>query len=107
MTNHKTTHNQNERYKIIDSLISSGKYPSFSTILGILREKLSDKKLSEASIRRDLRYMKSVLEAPIEFSKEKGGYYYSVPFNLPTNKIPEDEIILLDFVKKILQKYSD
>lgn len=107
MTNHKTTHNQNERYKIIDSLISSGKYPSFSTILGTLREKLSDKKLSESSIRRDLRYMKSVLEAPIEFSKEKGGYYYSVPFNLPTNKIPEDEIILLGFVKKVLQKYSD
>lgn len=107
MPHRKKTKPQMERFQLIDRIISTGDYPSFTFILEALRKILKDKKFSEPSLRRDLKYMRENLNAPIVYDKDKKGYYYSDPFNFPTNSLEEDEIILLGIIKKLIEKYAD
>ena len=71
---HKTTHIQTDRYKIIDSIISSGKTKSFEEILKKMRENLSDRKYSASTLHRDLKYMHDSLGAPLCYDRKQNGY---------------------------------
>lgn len=102
----KKTDPQIGRFKLIDNIISTEDHPSFDFILKTLRKLLKNKKFSEPTLRRDFKYMRESLKAPIVYDKEKDGYYYSAPFNFPTNSLEEEEIILLGIIQKLIGKYA-
>jgi len=99
MSGHKTTHNQTERYRYIDKILSEGKSTSFEKLRNKIRDEFEDKKFSDSSLRRDLRYMKESLDAPIVFDRKKGGYLYEKPFNFPIQGISQDDIFILALIK--------
>lgn len=103
---HKTTHVQTDRYKIIDSIISSGKTTPFEEILKQLREKLSDRKCSASTLHRDLKYMHDSLGAPLCYDRKQNGYYYNEPYNLPINSLSSKELEKLAIVKKLLMQFD-
>ena len=71
MAGHKTTYTQLERFHLIDNILADGEIVPFETILEILRHELRDELLSESSLRRDIRYMKNELGAPLAYDKKK------------------------------------
>lgn len=107
MAGHKTTHNQLQRYQIIDRLLSQNIYPSFDYILKYLRADLNDDNLSDSTVHRDLKYMEDFLAAPIVYDRGKNGYFYSHPYYLPVSNYTKFELQLLIFIKKIFQGYSE
>lgn len=103
----KKTNPQMHRFQLIDRLICEEDHPSFSFILEELRKLLKDEKFSEPTLRRDLRYMRKSLGAPIVYDSKKDGYYYSAPFNFPLSSLTKEEIFLLGIIRMLVAKYSD
>lgn len=107
-----TTRTQLDRLLAIDSLLSkaseNGNYISFEKIHKILKEATDNPSLSESSVRRDLRYMRENLGAPILYSKISGneGYYYSKPFNFPAKTLSNEDLISLALTWKILSQIA-
>lgn len=66
----KTYMTSSMRRLVIDRLLSEKQYVSFEQLEEVL-------KASSPTIKRDLRYMREELGAPIRYSKSKGGYYYA------------------------------
>lgn len=62
----------NMRRLIIDKLLTQKGYVSFEQIKSVL-------KVSEPTVKRDIRYMREELGAPIQYSHAKNGYYYAAP----------------------------
>ena len=60
-----------------DLKIRGGWFPSrssFATACGV----------SDRTVARDIEYIRERLEAPLVFHKQRRGYYYSKPWNLPS-----------------------
>lgn len=60
-----------------DKMVRNGEHPnrlSFS----------NNYMISERTVARDIEYLRDRLEAPLEFNRERKGYYYSRPWILPT-----------------------
>lgn len=73
-----------QRYKVIDSLLSSPirTYPSLEDIADACEERI-EKRPSLETLSKDIRQMRKAapagFDAPIEWSKLHGGYYYDAP----------------------------
>jgi predicted DNA-binding transcriptional regulator YafY len=87
------------RHKIIDRLIGNkyNPYPSKDKLRQACEDALfgSDwgEKISESTIEKDILYLKTELDAPIKYSRSKGGYYYTDPdFSLDLNELQVDAI---------------
>ena len=106
MPGHKTSHTQLERFRLIDSLLSSGETISFDGILEKLRSILRDPALSESTLRRDFRYMKNELAAPLEYDAKKYGWHYTKTYKLPSSGFTDDEILALHLVQKLIGQHS-
>lgn len=106
MSGHKTTHTQMARYKIIDSLLADGSSVSFSRILLTLRNELRDKQLSESSVRRDIRYMRDELLAPLVYDDKTRGWKYKKAYRLPMEHFSDEETLYLYLIKKLLAQHS-
>lgn len=107
MAGHKTTHTQLERFRIIDSMLADGEVRHFEKILDYLRLELRDDLLSESSLRRDFRYMKNELGAPLAYDKKRHGWHYTKPFKLPAEGFSDDEILYLELMKSLLNQNSN
>ena len=59
------------RRLIIDRLLSEKGLVPFDEITSVLQ-------VSAPTVKRDLRYMREQLGAPIRYSKQRGGYFYDV-----------------------------
>ncbi|MCR5723827.1 MAG: WYL domain-containing protein [Treponema sp.] len=103
MSGHKTTSTQLERYHLIDTIFSDGKAHSFGQILGILHETLRDERLSESSVRRDFRYLREKLAAPLVYDEEAHGWKYTKPYKLPAEAFSDDELLLLFLIKQVIE----
>ena len=57
----------NVRRLIIDRLLSEKKVVSFEELQNVLQ-------VSAPTVKRDLRYMRDMLKAPIVYSRSRGGY---------------------------------
>lgn len=107
-----TTRTQLDRLLIIDGLLSkaaeSGENVPFSKIIKTLKDETDNPNLSESSVRRDLRYMREKLGAPVSYSKVPGneGYYYSAPFNFPARTLSDEDLLELAIIKKILSQFD-
>ncbi len=106
MSHHKTTHTQLERFKLIDSLLADGNIVPFEKILDALRSELRDFKLSDSSLRRDIRYMRDELGAPLIYDKKNHGWKYTKPFKFPADGFTQDEILYLYLIKKLMNQTS-
>ena len=107
MPGHKTTHTQLERFRLIDSMLSDGEVIPFEKILDSLRLELCDGLLSESSLRRDFRYMKNQLGAPLAYDKKRHGWHYTKPFKLPAEGFSDDEILYLELMKSLVNQNSN
>lgn len=107
MAGHKTTHTQLERFRLIDSLFADGEVITFEAILDFLRTELRDSLLSESSLRRDFRYMKNELKAPLAYDKKLHGWHYTKPFKLPAEGFSDDEILYLKLIRKLVGQNSN
>ena len=107
MAGHKTTHTQLERFHLIDNILADGEIVPFETILEILRHELRDELLSESSLRRDFRYMKNELGAPLEYDKNAHGWHYTKPFKLPTEAFSDDEILYFKLIRALVNQNSN
>jgi len=85
----------------IDRLIRQKRYPNCK----VLAEQFET---SQRTILRDIEAMKDSLGAPLRYSKEKNGYYYSdEKFSLPELKLTEGELISIFLGEEILRKYKN
>lgn len=107
MAGHKTTHTQLERFRIIDSMLADGEVRHFEKILDYLRLELRDDLLSESSLRRDFRYMKNELGAPLAYDKKRHGWHYTKPFKMPAEGFSDDELLCLDLIRKLIGQNSN
>lgn len=107
MAGHKTTHTQLERFRLIDSLLADGEVITFEAILDFLRTELRDSLLSESSLRRDFRYMKNELKAPLAYDKKLHGWHYTKPFKLPAEGFSDDEILYLKLIRRLVGQNSN
>ena len=96
-----------ERYKLIDSILSNGESVSFEVILEALRTELRDDLLSDSSVRRDFRYMRDELGAPLVYDKNLHGWHYTKPFKLPAEAFSDEEILYLKLIRGLVNQNSN
>ncbi len=107
MAGHKTTHTQLERFRLIDNILADGEIIPFEKLLEILRHELRDELLSESSLRRDFRYMKNELGAPLAYDKKNHGWHYTKLFKLPTEAFSDDEILYFKLIRALVNQNSN
>jgi predicted DNA-binding transcriptional regulator YafY len=77
------------RIYCIDRQIASGAYPN-------TRELAETYETSEATISRDIEFMRNMLNAPIAYSREHNGYYYAEKtFRLSAGYATAEEMLAL------------
>lgn len=92
---------QHARLLFIDDKIRSGKYPNATT--------LSDEyEVSSRTITRDIEYMRDSLGAPIEYSTEHKGYYYTeANYFLPAIDIRESDFFAICITEQAIRQYEN
>ncbi|RYZ24388.1 MAG: WYL domain-containing protein, partial [Sphingobacteriales bacterium] len=94
------------RYRIIDSCLTNNrrKYPSLDYIRQKIEEQLNSS-ISESMLNKDIRAMRVYYDAPVSFSREHRGYYYTEPsYSIREFPLTEEEIEALDFSTALLQQ---
>ena len=83
------------RILFIDREIASGKYPSSDELARKYETSLS-------SIGRDIAFMKYSLNAPIEYSAQHRGFYYTVPnYRIQAGFSGVEDLLALGMAKNI------
>lgn len=76
---HPRLHSQLNRLGIIDSMLSSNMYPSKEYMIEKIQLDLNTE-VSDSTIEKDLIALKTHFKAPIEYSRDNKGYFYSTSF---------------------------
>lgn len=82
----------------IDAYIRNGTYPNVPR----LAEKLE---VSRRTIERDLAYLRDFMNAPLAYSRERNGYWYSDSFHLPPLNLSEGEVLALFLGSRVFSQY--
>jgi predicted DNA-binding transcriptional regulator YafY len=86
------------RIKAIDQALRAGRWPTDKLLADELEA-------DPRTIRRDLEFMRSQLQAPIKFSRARRGYYYSEEtYRLPFLHLSEGELISLFLAERMMQQ---
>jgi predicted DNA-binding transcriptional regulator YafY len=89
------------RIYFIDRQIASGAYPN-------TRELAEAYEISEATISRDIDFMRTMLNAPIAYDSKHNGYYYEKEtFRLSAGYATAEEMLALGMTKNLLSLYRD
>ncbi len=92
---------QEYRWIIIDKRIREGKFPNTRT----LSEELE---VSRKTIQRDINYLKYMKDAPIDYDKNRKGYYYTEEYyRLPSLSLSEGDLFALAIAEKVLAQYKN
>ncbi len=76
-----------ERVMRIDQEVRAGTWPNTQTLADLL-------KVDERTIRRDIKFMRKRLGAPLEFDRRRNGYCYSEPtYRMPYFQMREGELL--------------
>jgi proteasome accessory factor B len=87
------------RIKRIDERIRGGKYPNAVTMARELE-------VTDRTVKRDIEYMRDLLEAPVEYDELRHGYYYSRQYDfLPVAAVTEAEMFALLVADKAIAQY--
>lgn len=96
-----------ERLIIIHNAIKSGLYPNNQQLQRLYCEQTGYSKVGEATINRDIDTLRTYFNAPLEFDRTKGGYYYSDDnFEFALNNISADDIFYLTAAKTLLSSFD-
>lgn len=96
-----------ERIIIMHNLIKSKVYPNISQIRRHYLEETGYDELGDATIYRDLNTLKVQFHAPLEFDRQKNGYYYfDDKWEFALNNISEKDIFYLSSAKTLLSNFS-
>lgn len=79
----------------IHRLIAEGGHPSLDT----LAEQCG---VNARTVKRDLRTLREEFDAPLAHSRERGGYYYSKPFNLDSLPLSEGELLAVCMLRTLV-----
>ncbi len=93
--------NATERLLKIHQLLSAQKFPNTPRLA-------REFEVTQKTIKRDLQWMKDHWNAPIEYARERGGYFYSRPVtNFPgVPSVTEAEMFALLVAHKALEQYQ-
>ena len=92
---------QYRRLLFIDEQLRKGGYPN-------CRSLAEEWEVSPKTIQRDLDYLRYELDAPIEYSREAHGYYYSEgSWQLPALSISESDLFAVMIAEKALRQFRD
>src|SRR3979409_1474124 len=73
--------NRTERFYRINQLIGTHQCVP-------IKRFLEELEVSRATFKRDVEYMRDRLHAPIDWDRERGGYYYTTPADAPSYQLP-------------------
>ena len=82
----------------IDAFVRSQAFPS----VAVLMEELE---ASRRTVERELEYLRDQMNAPLEYDRKRGGYYYTADFKLPPFTLSEGEVLALFLGSKLLSQY--
>ncbi|MDC7227292.1 MAG: WYL domain-containing protein [Spirochaetales bacterium] len=93
---------QLSRIFFIHEQLKAGGYPS-SVKLAELWEGVSSK-----TVRRDIEYLRDMMNAPIEYDASRRGYYYTEPsYDIPSFMLTEGELFSLAIGEVVLADYQN
>jgi proteasome accessory factor B len=96
----KRTRPQFNRLVELDRRIKAGKYPNCLTFS-------AEWESSQKTIQRDIDYLRDVLGAPIEYDREKNGYFYTDDhWFLPSVSLSEGELVATLLAARALEQYA-
>lgn len=96
-----------ERLIIIHNIIRSGIYPNNEKLRKLYCEKTGYNKVGEATINRDIDTLRTYFHAPLEFDRERGGYYYTDDdFDFALNDISAEDVFYLSAAKTLLSSFD-
>jgi predicted DNA-binding transcriptional regulator YafY len=89
------------RILMIDEAIRSGSYPNIA--------KLARKaEVTRRTIERDIEYLRDMYHAPIEYDRDREGYYYSEPnFFIKSVMLTEGELFSIALFDRMLEQYRN
>lgn len=106
--NRKLNKKMLERIIIMHNLIKSGVYPNINQIRQHYLQQTGYDKLGDATIYRDIQTLQVQFRAPLEFDRQKNGYYYfDDNWEFALNKISEKEVFYLSSAKILLSHFTD
>jgi predicted DNA-binding transcriptional regulator YafY len=89
------------RILMIDEAIRFGTYPSIA--------KLAEKaEVNGRSIERDIEYLRDIYQSPVEYDRQKRGYYYTEPnFFIKSIMLTEGELFSIALFDRLLEQYRN
>jgi predicted DNA-binding transcriptional regulator YafY len=88
------------RWTKIDDEISKGRFPNAHSIAEQLE-------VSSKTIRRDIEYLRSMLEAPIEYDASHKGYFYTEKWSLGSIRVTGREYLALLLSSRVFAQYRN
>lgn len=105
--NRKLNKKMIERIIIIHNLIKSGVYPNIEHIRKYYLQQTGYEKVGVATIYRDIQTLQVQFKAPLEFDRQKNGYYYmDDDWDFALNNISEQDIFYLSSAKTLLSNFQ-
>lgn len=96
-----------ERIIIMHNLIKSGVYPNIAAIKKHYLSTTGYKDVGEATIYRDINTLQVNFKAPLEFDRQRNGYYYMDDnWEFALNQISTDEVFYLSSAKTLLSSFE-
>jgi len=96
-----------ERLLIIHNAINAGLYPDNKKLRSLYLETTGYSNVGEATINRDLNTLRTTFNAPLEYDRQKGGYYYFEKCDLKLNSITAEDAFYLSAAKIFLSSFED
>lgn len=96
-----------ERIIIIHNAIKAGLYPNNVKLQRLYCEQTGYSKVGEATINRDIDMLRTYFHAPLEFDRQKGGYYYMDDnWDFALNNISTEDLFYLSAAKTLLSSFE-
>ena len=106
-TEHILNKKKIERIIIIHNAIKAGLYPNNEKLQRLYCEQTGYAKVGEATINRDIDTLRTYFHAPLDFDRQKGGYYYSDDsYDFALNHISADDVFYLSSAKTLLSSFD-
>jgi predicted DNA-binding transcriptional regulator YafY len=83
-----TTRPSLSRLFLIHQTINAREYPSLETLATLCA-------ITERTLKRDLKLLRDEFGAPLAYSRERSGYWYTAPFSLSAPPLSEGELLAL------------
>lgn len=97
-----------ERLIIIHNAIKAGMYPDVPKLQKLYCEQTGYSKVGEATIYRDIDLLRTYFHAPLEFDRERGGYYYfDEKWDFALNSISTEDVFYLSAAKTLLSSFEE